>query len=228
MGEMVCGRRSGSSPPWFPERSEPTLTFPDILPVADRRGGAPSDESGTKPGTGWSLIRLTRSGWLIAGTLSISTGLWVPGRLDEFAGGELWPWRGPWQLVMLWSAALGSLGILSVVRARALEPLFGGLDTAVRLHRKLGLAALLMLVAHVVLLVADAVVQGTSLVALLVPFWSGDQRSADILVFYALIGLGILAYDRRLRHERWLALHRVIGLLFLFGTLHAAIEPGTI
>ena len=196
--------------------------------MADRRGGAPSDESGTNPGTGWSHIRLTRSGWLIAGTLSITTGLWVAGRLDELAGARLWPWRGPSQLVMLWSAALASLAILSVVRARALEPLFGGLDAAVRLHRKLGLAALLMLVVHVVLLAADAVVQGASLVAVLVPFWSGDQRSTDILVFYALIGLGILAYDRRLRHERWLALHRVIGLLFLLGTLHAAIEPGTI
>src|SRR4029450_5357336 len=128
----------------------------------------------------------------------------------------------------LWSAALGSLAILSVVRARALEPLFGGLDTAVRVHRKLGLAALLMLVGHVFLLAADALVQGASLVALLVPFWSGDQRSTDILVFYVLIGLGILAYDRRLRHERWLALIRVIGLLFLFEPLHAAPQPGTI
>jgi predicted ferric reductase len=99
---------------------------------------------------------------------------------------------------------------------------------AVRLHRKLGLAALLLLIVHVALLVADAVAQGSSLAALLVPFWSRDERSIDILAFYALIGLGFLAYDRRLRHERWLALHRVIGLLFLLGTLHAAMQPGTI
>ena len=33
----------------------------------------------------------------------------------------------------------------------------GGLDEAVRLHRKLGLAALIMLVLHVVLLAVDAV-----------------------------------------------------------------------
>jgi predicted ferric reductase len=130
--------------------------------------------------------------------------------------------------MMLWSAALASLAILTVVRAQALEPLFGGLDVAVRLHRKLGLAALLLLAIHVAMLAADAVAQGTSLAAVLVPFWPGDERSIDILVFYVLIGLGILAYDRRMRHERWLALHRVIGLLFLFGTLHAAMEPGTI
>lgn len=175
-----------------------------------------------------SRIRLTRSGWLIAGTLAITTGLWVAGRLDEIGSAALWPWRGPSQLVMLWSAALASLAILSVVRARALEPLFGGLDTAVRLHRKLGLAAILMLAVHVALLAADAVAHGTSVASILVPFWSEDRRSIDILSFYVLIGLGVLAYDRRLRYEPWLLLHRVIGPLFLFGTLHAAMQPGTI
>ena len=197
--------------------------------MPDEKDGAPSDTSINKSRSGLPLVRLTRSGWLIAGVLAITTGLWFAGRSSELAGPGLWPWRGPSQLVMLWSAALASLAILSVVRAHALEPLFGGLDAAVRLHRQLGLAALLMLVVHVVLLAADAVAQGASLTAVLVPFGSGDeQRSMDILVFYVLIGLGILAYDRRLRHERWLALHRVIGVLFLFGTLHAAMQPGTI
>ena len=164
---------------------------------------AASGESATDPESGSSRIRLTRRAWLIAGTLALTTALWAAGRLDELGGAGLWPWRGPSQLVMLWSAALASLAILSVVRARALEPLFGGLDMAVRLHRKLGLAALLLLAAHVALLAADAVAQGASLAAVLVPFWSRDERSIDILAFYALIGLGLLAYDRRLRHERW-------------------------
>lgn len=31
-----------------------------------------------------------------------------------------------------------------------------------------------------------------------------------------------------MRYERWLVLHRVIGLLFLAGAAHAATEPGTI
>src|SRR5690606_12432848 len=166
--------------------------------------------------------------WLVAGTLVVTTAFWVAGRFDELGSPELWPWRGPSQVVMLWSAALASLAILSVVRAQALEPLFGGLDMAVRLHRKLGLGALLLLAVHVALLAADAVAHGESLGAVLVPFSSGDERSIDILAFYVLIVLGLLAYDRRLRHERWLVIHRVIGLLFLFGTLHAAMQPGTI
>jgi predicted ferric reductase len=189
---------------------------------------AASGQSATDSESKASRIRLSRRGWLVAGTLFITTAMWVAGRFDQIGSAELWPWRGPSQLVMLWSAALASLAILSVVRAQALEPLFGGLDMAVRLHRKLGLSALLLLIAHVLLLAADAIARGEPLMALLVPFWSRDERSMDILVFYVLIGLGFLAYDRRLRHERWLALHRVIGLLFLLGTLHAAMQPGTI
>jgi predicted ferric reductase len=172
--------------------------------------------------------RLTRAGWLIAGTLFLTTGLWIVGRFDELIGTGLWPWRGLSQLVMLWSAALAMLSILAVVRARALEPLFRGLGEAVRLHRRMGLAALLGLVVHGLLLAADAASRGAPVAAVLVPFYTLDQRAFDILAWYVLIGLGVLAYDRRLRHERWLALHRVIGLLFVVGTLHAAIEPGTI
>ena len=119
--------------------------------------------------------------------------------------------------------------ILSVVRAQALEPLFGGLDAAVRLHRKLGLAALLMLVSPRGLLAADAVahgrVAGGRSGAVLVKGRAGDRHSSRSM---RSTSLGILAYDRRLRHERWLALHRLIGLLFVLGTLHAAMEPGTI
>ena len=61
-----------------------------------------------------------------------------------------------------------------------------------------------------------------------IPFWSESARSVDILVFYLLLLLGGLAYDRRMSYERWLSVHRLTGLVFLGGAAHAAIEPGTI
>jgi predicted ferric reductase len=173
-------------------------------------------------------VRHARGGWLVAAALFITTGLWIAGRWDLLGSASFWFWLAPAQLTMLWSAALASLAILAVVRAQALEPLFGGLDRAVRLHRRLGLAALVLVVLHVLLLAVDAASHTGAFLHMLVPFWSDETRSVDILIFYVLIALGVLAYDRRLRHERWLILHRVIGLLFLFGTLHAATEPGTI
>jgi predicted ferric reductase len=61
-----------------------------------------------------------------------------------------------------------------------------------------------------------------------VPFWSESARSIDIIVFYLLLLLGGLAYDRRMSHERWLSVHRLTGLVFLGGAAHAAMEAGTI
>jgi predicted ferric reductase len=43
-----------------------------------------------------------------------------------------------------------------------------------------------------------------------------------------LLLLGGLAYDQRMSYERWLSVHRLTGLIFLGGAVHAAIEPGTI
>ena len=114
---------------------------------------------------------LTHGGWLIAGSVFITTVLWIAARRSEFATSSFWPWRGPSQIFMLWSATLAMLSMLSVVRAQALESLFGGLDAGVRLHRRLGLAALLLMGAHGVLVAADAIATGQSVAALLVPFW---------------------------------------------------------
>ena len=97
-----------------------------------------------------------------------------------------------------------------------------------RFHRVLGPSAILLLIAHVVFLALAEFQDGGSLGDLFIPFWSPSTRSIDILAFYALLLLGRLAYDRRMRYERWLFIHRLTGLVFLGGALHGAMEPGTI
>lgn len=170
----------------------------------------------------------TQKPWLlIGGCLMVTTVLWVAGRVSIGFGGSLWPWLAPSQVVMLWSFTCAALAIVVVSRAQALEPLIGGLDNGVRLHRRLGLAAMLLMGLHVVLLCLHAMQLGQSPAIMLVPFWPG-ARTTDIAVFYLLAGLGVLAYVKRMRHELWLNLHRMIGVLFLLGTAHASIEPGTI
>ncbi len=173
-------------------------------------------------------LSLSRGSILVSVALTITTALWLWCRINQPLPTGFVSWMALSQIVMLWSFTCAAIALLSVVRAQALEPLFGGLDRAVRLHRRLGLSAFLLLIVHVIALSLHAWQSGNSVGSMLVPFWSEETRSIDILVFYALIGLGLLAYDKRLRHERWLALHRLIGLLFLLGTAHASIEPGTI
>ena len=168
--------------------------------------------------------------WILTtGSLIITTVLWIAGR---FPGGILpgfWPWRGLAQLTVLWSVTLMAIAMLAVVRAHALEPVFGGLDRAVRFHRILGPSAILLLVAHVIFL-ALVQLEGMALLSAIVfiPFWSESARSTNVIIFYLLLLLGGLAYDRRMSYERWLSVHRLTGLVFLGGTAHAAMEPGTI
>ena len=100
-----------------------------------------------------------------------------------------------------------AIAMLAVVRANALEPVFGGLDRAVRFHRVLGPSAILLLIAHVVFLALAEFQDGGSLGDLFIPFWSPSTRSIDILAFYALLLLGRLAYDRYLPVRRDVPTH---------------------
>ena len=136
-------------------------------------------------------MRYARGGWLVAAAIAITTGLWVAGRWDLLGTAAFWFWLVPAQLTMLWSAALACLAILAVVRAQALEPLFGGLDRAVRLHRRLGLAALILLVLHVLFLAVDAASKTGEFLHMLVPFWSAEGRVVDILMAFPGILLNI-------------------------------------
>jgi AraC-like DNA-binding protein len=92
-----------------------------------------------------------------------------------------------------------AIAMLAVVRAHALEPVFGGLDRAVRFHRILGPSAIALLIVHVIFLALAEFQSGTSIGNVFIPFWSESARSIDIIVFYLLLLLGGVAYDRRRR-----------------------------
>jgi predicted ferric reductase len=167
--------------------------------------------------------------WIVTvGCLTITTVLWAAARFTGALPPNFLPWRALSQLTILWSATLMAIAMIAVVRAHAFEPVFGGLDRAVHFHRIVGPSAIVLLVVHVMFLALDAFSNGTSIGDLFIPFWSQSARSIDILAFYLLILLGALAYDHRMSYERWLFIHRFLGPLFLAGTAHAAMEPGTI
>ena len=169
-----------------------------------------------------------RPGWILtSAALLTTTVLWIAGRFSAELPAGFWPWRGLSQITILWSVTLMAIAMLAVVRAHAFEPVFGGLDRAVRFHRIVGPSAILLLIAHVIFLTLTQLEAGGSIGDVLIPFWSESARSIDIIAFYSLLLLGALAYDRLMSYERWLSVHRLTGLIFLAASAHAAIEPGT-
>jgi len=168
-------------------------------------------------------------GWrLTLGALAVTTVLWALGWVSADGGDPFWPWRGPSLLLSVWAITLMAVILLATARSRMIEPLFGGLDRAVRLHRQLGPTAIALTLVHVALYIPPAVENGRSLGDLLVPFWSPAADSFNALMLYALLIWTALAYSRRLSYEGWLSLHGLMGPIFLATSAHALTSGPTI
>ncbi|MBA2529835.1 MAG: ferric reductase-like transmembrane domain-containing protein [Euzebyales bacterium] len=103
----------------------------------------------------------------------------------------------------------------------AIERLFGGLDRMYRFHRRLAAAVATLLVAHVVLVLgSQAATPGASVVGLLLPD-AGWRVFAGVLAFAGFAAVLTVTLLGRLRHEPFLRVHRVFGLVFTAGALHA-------
>ena len=112
---------------------------------------------------------------LTTGALLTTTALWTVARMRS-SPPDLWPWLGLSQITVLWSVTLMAIALLAVVRAHALEPVFGGLDRSVRFHRIVGPSAILLLIVHVICLVLSERQRGGSIGNMLIPFWSESTR----------------------------------------------------
>ncbi len=154
--------------------------------------------------------------------------LWGLAKISVVQPSDLWPWRGPSQALSILALALMAVQLLAGARSRTLEWLFGGLDRAIRLHRAVGLTAMILLVAHLLLLVPARAAQGAPLADLFVPFYSPGARTIDILIFYAFVALAFLAYNKSLPYARWQWLHRANGILFMVFSIHIVLAPGSI
>src|SRR5690606_15747877 len=133
-------------------------------------------------------------------------------------------------LVMLWgvrpegmgfwssfSLGLGFIGLAQIVvqflliaRFRRLSAPFG-IDTIMYYHRQIGTLAVLLIVAHPVVLV----IQNPPMASLLNPF-SGDLASlSGVWSLIALVALVLLSFFRRqfrLGYEVWRVTHRLLAL----------------
>jgi len=101
------------------------------------------------------------------------------------------------------------------------EKLFGGLDKMYIAHRLFGTLSVALLFVHpfaLSLLSADAGIASVAAV------WV-DVRELSILLgaiaLYGLVGLIIWTIVAKTRYETFIKVHRVLGLLFLAGAIHA-------
>ena len=106
------------------------------------------------------------------------------------------------------------------------EPLFGGLDRMYNVHRKLGEWSFGLLTAHALFMVAGHAATSLDLgMRLLSP-----ASPTSFLGLIALVGMGFALFMTlfaRLNHEMFIYVHRVFGVAFIIGVLHAFRSAGT-
>lgn len=141
---------------------------------------------------------------------------------------DYWAWRR--LLVVLTGLQLMtamSAAMLLAVRPRWLEQALGGLDRLYALHKRLGIAAGLLLGAHWLIELSPKLVVTMGWVA---PRMKRARGAPDPLVSLAremgewaawcMLGLVILALLRAVPYGFWRKLHKLFGPLYLMGAFH--------
>ena len=166
----------------------------------------------------------------VALCLALTTGLWVLGKRAAGWPGDMLPWRGACQLTILWSLTLMALSLVVGTRARALEPLFGGLDQATELHRAIGPLSIALMAIHVALLIPIWQAQGEPVARIFIPFVWGPLSDFDIFTVatWSFLALTVVVYLRRLSHEVWKVFHVLFGVAFLISAYPSLLMPGSI
>ncbi|MBN3002798.1 ferric reductase-like transmembrane domain-containing protein [Chromobacterium alkanivorans] len=162
---------------------------------------------------------------LISGALYVAASLWQNGLPASY-----WEWRR--ELVMLSGVLLMtvmSAAMLLAARPRRLEPLLGGLDRLYALHKRLGIAAGLLLATHWLIKLSPKLMLAMAWVAPRVKSGGGKNPLTSLAkdvgewAAWAVLAMVILALLRAVPYRFWRKLHKLFGPLYLMGVFHGLI-----
>ena len=122
-----------------------------------------------------------------------------------------------------------AVGLLLSARPRPAESAFGGLDRMYRLHKYLGVAALLLFIAHFA--TAPGGPEGEVAAAGAAPAEAAggeeeEELPIDLFGLIAMIGFTLLivvTLNRKIPYHRWIATHRFMGLFFIVAAAHVSL-----
>ena len=119
--------------------------------------------------------------------------------------------------------AAWSTNLVLATRTRWVEQAIGGLEQLYRLHRRVGVLVVILLITHAVFLTLHA--QGSAL-ELYLPA-AGWPTFAGVIALVALISAVVSSLLGRLTYPAFMRVHRVLSVTFLVGVLHTFAVRGT-
>ena len=163
---------------------------------------------------------------LASGALYAAASLWQNGLPANY-----WQWRH--ELVLLSGVqlmAVMSAAMLLATRPRWLEPLLGGLDRLYALHKRLGIAAGLLLAAHWLIKLSPKLMLALAWVTPRIKSGGGGKdplvslaKDVGEWAAWAVLAMVILALLRAVPYRFWRKLHQLFAPLYLAGAFHGLI-----
>ncbi len=114
-----------------------------------------------------------------------------------------------------WVVTVFAANFLMATRARWVERIFGGLDKMYMIHRRSGVIAVVLLILHFIVVPRAE------------EFTIGKPMGFYSLV---LILLGVIisiapVFKRRIKYNKWLNIHKLMGIFYIVGIAHSFFVP---
>lgn len=172
--------------------------------------------------------------WVLPGYFALVIVAWIYDALIAYpiTGNPLWVAR----IHGIYLSGLLAMGLMSMAMVLALRPAWlenplGGLDKMYRLHKWIGISAVLAVLAHWLLKESSGVI--TDLVGrtdrpareLVLPFLTSSRSLAKDLgswSFYAAVVMLLLTLWKKFPYHPWRLLHKIMPVLYLMMVFHAA------
>ena len=144
---------------------------------------------------------------------------------DTFFFGELTnqPWlnvhRILGEVLSSWVVTVFAINFLMATRSRWIEKIFGGLDKMYVIHRRAAIIAVILIIAHFIVVPKDLVV-----------FSIGKPLGFAALLLI-LIGVVISAapvFKKKIPYHKWINFHILMGPFYVLAVIHGAIVPSLI
>ncbi len=132
------------------------------------------------------------------------------------------------ELTALLATNLMAIALVITTRSRRIELLYEGLDKSYRLHARLGEAAFVLIVVHVLTLIPHFDHTSQELLGLFVPFTATVPKTLATIAFWMFVVLGVATFVKAIPYQAWLASHTWMGVPFILSSAHAFMAPSDI
>ena len=115
------------------------------------------------------------------------------------------------EVLSSWVVTVFAANFLMATRAKWVEKIFGGLDKMYMIHRRSGIIAVTLLIAHFIFVPRD-----------LVSFNIGKPLGfyALILILIGVIISAVPFFKKKLPYNKWINFHKLMGLFYVMAVIH--------